>query len=243
MMLADADLATVAELIGGKRASLLLALLGGTAVTAGQLAQHAAISPSLASAHLSKLLDGGLITVTQHGRERRYRLAGPHVAAAIEAMLTIAPTTRATGLTQVNRGEALRHARTCYDHLAGELGVALTERLEDRGIIEPADRGFALTERGSLQLTQLGLDLTVIDRSRRAQTRPCLDWTERRPHLAGALGAAFAEHLFERGWLERRPDTRAIGVTEAGRRGLLTTFGLREPPSCDGGNRASYTVV
>jgi DNA-binding transcriptional ArsR family regulator len=225
-MLADADLSSVADLMTAHRATILLALLGGRPLTAGELATRAGISPSLASSHLSKLLDGGLIAVDQRGRRRHYRLAGPRVAEVIEAMLTIAPDRAAAGLRESTRGAALRGARTCYDHLAGELGVALTDSLERQRLIETGDGSYALTTVGERRLESLGIDVGPLRDQRRAFTRPCLDWTERRPHLAGAVGAAIAEHALAQRWVAHVPGTRALRVTDEGRRGFLEQFAL-----------------
>ena len=230
-MLADADLATVADLMTTHRAPLLLALLGGRAMTAGELAARTDISPSLASSHLSKLLDGELVSVEQHGRQRHYQLANPHVAEVIEAMLTIAPARIAQSLRQSNRGEAIRHARTCYDHLAGTLGVGLTEALQHQRVIKAADSAYQLTESGQQRLESLGLDIAALRQRPRAFARPCQDWTERRPHLAGALGAGIAERLLELNWLQPIPGTRALRVTDSGERGLRDELGLNLAPS------------
>jgi DNA-binding transcriptional ArsR family regulator len=225
-MLADADLSTVADLMTAHRATILLALLGGPPLTAGELATRAGISPSLASSHLSKLLDGGLVAVDQKGRQRHYRLAGPRVAEVIEAMLTIAPDRAAAGLRESTHGAALRGARTCYDHLAGELGVALTDSLRRQRLIETEDGSFALTTGGERRLESLGIEVEPLRLQRRAFTRPCLDWTERRPHLAGAVGAAIAKHARAQRWVALVPGTRALRVTDDGRRGFLEQFAL-----------------
>ena len=202
------------------RASMLLALLGGDELPAGELAARAGASSSLASAHLAKLTAGGLVVAERRGRNRYFRLADRGVADAIEAMLTIAPERRARSLRESNRGEAIRHARTCYDHLAGELGVALTDSLVHRGLIGAHSDGYPLTPTGDRRLRALGIDVDGLRGQRRALTRACLDWTERRPHLAGSLGAALATRLLELEWVRRRPDTRAVTVTDAGRRQL-----------------------
>ncbi|HTU98117.1 MAG TPA: helix-turn-helix domain-containing protein [Solirubrobacteraceae bacterium] len=225
-MLADADLSTVAELMTAHRATMLLALLGGHPLTAGQLADRAGISPSLASSHLSKLLDGGLVAVEQSGRQRHYRLADPRVAEVIEAMLTIAPARAAAGLRESRRGSALRGARTCYDHLAGELGVALTDSLQRQRLIGSADAAFGLTSAGQRRLESLGIEVDELRLQRRAFTRACLDWTERRPHLAGAVGAAIAQHAMDQQWVAHVPGTRGLRVTPEGRRGFLEQFSL-----------------
>ena len=225
-MLADADLSTVAELMTTHRSTMLLALLGGRPLTAGELAERAGISPSLASSHLSKLLDGGLVAVEQNGRRRHYRLASPRVAEVIEAMLTIAPDRAAAGLRESRRGAALRGARTCYDHLAGLLGVGLTDSLQRQRLIAPADGSFGLTSAGERRLDSLGIAVDALRQQRRAFTRPCLDWTERRPHLAGSVGAAIAEHAMAQGWVARVPGTRALRVTDEGRRGFVEQFAL-----------------
>ena len=225
-MLADADLSAVAELMVAKRATLLLALMGGRPLTAGELAERANISPSLASAHLSRLLDGGLITVAQTGRRRYYGLAGPEVAEVIEAALTIAPARPVSGLRESRQGEAIRFVRTCYDHLAGAVGVALTDSLQRQRLLESTGSGFTLTSRGERRLEALGIDVDSLRHRRRAFARPCLDWTERRPHLAGALGSGIAGRLLELGWMRRIPGGRALRVTAEGEVALRAELGL-----------------
>ena len=199
---------------------MLLALLGGEELPARELAARAGASSSLASSHLAKLIGGGLLCAERRGRNRYYRLADRHIAEAIEAILAIAPQRRARGLRESSQGEAIRHARTCYDHLAGEFGVALTDSLEQQRLIGAPDDGFPLTPAGRQRLSALGLDIEALQNGRRALTRPCLDWTERRAHLAGSLGAALAARLLELDWIRRRSDTRAVSVTDAGRRRL-----------------------
>jgi DNA-binding transcriptional ArsR family regulator len=224
---ADADLAAVAGLIGEPaRAGILLSLLEGRPLRAGELATRSRLSPSLASMHLRKLLDGGLVDVAREGRERRYRIASPSVARAVESLLRIAPGRPARSLRESQRGEALRAGRTCYDHLAGRLGVALTEAMGERHLLHPLDGSYQLTGAGRSCLENLGVDVAGAEAGRRAFARQCLDWTERRPHLAGALGAAITGRLFDLRWLERRPGTRAVRLTPAGDRGLREEFGL-----------------
>lgn len=228
-VLADADLAGIAELMTTHRATLLLALLGGRALSASELAARAQISPSLASSHLAKLLDGGLVAVEQHGRQRHYRLADPQVAEVIEAMLTLAPQRRASSLRESTRGKQISHARTCYDHLAGTLGVALTDALCHQQVIRAADGRYELTGLGEERLLEFGVDVAQLRRHRRALARPCLDWTERRPHLAGALGAAIAQRMLDLQWVKRLPHTRALRVTETGREQLRDQFAIYLP--------------
>jgi DNA-binding transcriptional ArsR family regulator len=225
-MLADADLSSVAELMSAHRASMLLALSGGRALTAGDLAARAGISASLASNHLHRLLEGGLVSVEQQGRRRLYTLASPHVAEVIEAMLTLAPERRATNLRDARQGDAIRRARTCYDHLAGALGVALTDALEHQGVIRAADDHYVLTDRGEHRLQSFGIDVEDLRGQRRAFARSCLDWTERRPHLAGALGAGIADRLLELGWVTHVPRGRALRVTDPGHKGLRAEFAI-----------------
>lgn len=234
-VLADADLSAVAELMVAKRATLLLALMGGRPLTAGQLADRANISPSLASAHLRRLLDGGLITVQQTGRRRHYRLAGPQVAEVIEAALTIAPARPVSNLRESRQGEAIQFVRTCYDHLAGAVGVALTDSLQHQGLLQSAGGGYALTSRGERRLRTLGIDVDALRRRQRAFARPCLDWTERRPHLAGALGCGITGRLLELDWLRRIPGGRALRVTDAGAVALRDELGLNLAQLARGG--------
>jgi DNA-binding transcriptional ArsR family regulator len=227
MTAADADLARVGALIGDRRrATMLLALLGGEELTASELAARAGASSSLASAHLSKLLGGRLLDVERHGRTRRYRIATPEVAEALEALSALAPPRPAQSLREVRAGEALRHGRTCYDHLAGELGVGLTDAMVRQGTLTPADGSFTLTDPGERRLRELGVDLTAARAARRSFARQCIDWTERQPHLAGALGAALAERLFALGWIERRPGVRALVLTPLGSGELRARFAL-----------------
>ena len=222
----QADLAAVAALIADpSRAAMLDALNGGEALTAGALARRAGVAPSTATEHLARLEAGGLIVSERHGRARHVRLAGAHVARALEALGAIAPPKRVTGLRAWHHGEALRAARSCYDHLAGEAGVALADALVERGLLDPGEGGFVITAPGESELAAFGLDVGAILGARRATARACLDWSERRPHVGGALGAALLAELLGRRWLRRRPEGRALAVTAAGRAGFEATFG------------------
>lgn len=224
----EANVALPAALIGDPtRAAMLLALLDGRALPATQLAWSAGVSPQAASNHLSKLADGGLVTVARQGRHRYYRLAGPEVAQALEALSRLTPTPKPLDPPLSPTARRLREARTCYDHLAGRLGVALADAFERNGLIEgDGPERYRLTPAGEAKLAGLGVDLAEVKAGRRGLARPCIDWTERRRHLAGPLAARLLVRLFELGWIERGRETRAALLTPAGRAGLREVFGL-----------------
>jgi DNA-binding transcriptional ArsR family regulator len=216
----DTDLAAIGALIGDpSRARMLDALMGGRALAAGELAALAGIGASTASEHLARLRDGGLVEVVAQGRHRYYRIAGPDVGAALEALSHVAPRRPVRTLRQAGHAKALGFARTCYDHLAGVCGVALHDALLERDWLTPA---YDVTPTGAEGLAGWGVDVDAARARRRSFARPCLDWTERRPHLAGALAASITDGLVERGWLVRRSrDSRSLRLTDAGRAGLL----------------------
>ncbi|MCK8787442.1 ArsR family transcriptional regulator [Roseomonas sp. NAR14] len=237
-MLSTAAFAGTAALAGDPaRASMLLALMDGRALTATELAGIAGIAPQTASGHLLRLAEGGLLAVERQGRHRYHRLASPAVAAMLEGIMAAsagldgqAPG-RAVAARIGPRDRALRRARTCYDHLAGRLAVAMTDRMVARGQVELSADGGALTGAGDAFLRGLGVDLDSATRrggarSGRVFCRPCLDWSERRPHLAGAVGAALCRACFAHGWLRRLDGTRAVAVTPAGRLALGNAFDL-----------------
>ncbi|HEX3316587.1 MAG TPA: helix-turn-helix transcriptional regulator [Solirubrobacteraceae bacterium] len=227
-MSGDADLARVGSLVADpKRAKMLLALLGGEATSASALADAAGASRSLASAHLRKLVDGGLVSVEPQGRRRLYRIAGQPVADALEGLIRLSPPTAVRSLRDANRKENLRRARLCYDHLAGVLGVAVTEALVGRGALAPRDGGFAVTRDGGAVMAEIDVDVEALERGRRPLTRACMDWTERRPHLGGALGAAMTSSFLGRRWIEHGSAGRIVRVTPAGRRGLRAWAGVQ----------------
>ena len=228
-MSGEANVAAVAALVAEPaRAAILDALMGGTYLPAGALARRAGIAPSTASEHLARLLEGRLITCETHGRERRYRLATRAVAEALEALARIAPPEQIHSLRASDRTAALRRARTCYDHLAGAVGVALTEALVAGKLLLAGDGAYTLTARGESRLGLVGVDVEGARAGRRPFTRACLDWSERRPHLAGALGAALADAFFAQSWLLRRPGDRALTLTPTGEAGLRE-LGVRLP--------------
>lgn len=214
----EAEIATPAALIGdATRATFLTALADGSSLPASDLAARAGVSAPTASVQLAKLADGGLVEVERNGRHSYYRLANQEIAKAIEALAAIAPQRPASSPKRARVGSDLRAARTCYDHLAGKLGVALLEALQRSDLLTDE---LEVTPRGADRFAKLGIEIDELVRGRRPLTRPCLDWTERRHHLAGALGAALATTFLERGWIERLPRSRAVRVTDSGRRAL-----------------------
>jgi DNA-binding transcriptional ArsR family regulator len=225
----DVDIARIATVIGDRtRAAMLSALHEGAPLPGGELARRAGVTAPTASEHLARLVDARLVSVERRGRHRFYTLAGEEVARAWEALSLIAPQQEVTSLRAASVGAALVEARTCYDHLAGRLGVAVTDRLLATGTLEERDGGFLLGDTGEL-LPALGIDVADL-RGRRPLVLRCLDWSERRPHVAGALGAAIASKCLEQRWIDRLPGTRAVRITEAGREAFAATLGLRLAP-------------
>jgi DNA-binding transcriptional ArsR family regulator len=223
-------IAEVAAAVGEPaRAAMLAALMDGRALTATELADIASITPQTAGGHLARLSTVGLITVEKQGRHRYHRLASPEVAQMIESVMQIAGSvTLIRPPRRVGpRDAALREARTCYDHLAGVLGVSIADALRGSGAVEIADNAAALTETGRAQMQDLGI-LAPGTRSARPICRPCLDWSERRPHLAGVLGAAICAHALDQGWVRRRTGTRALEITPMGRIGFRQAFGVED---------------
>lgn len=201
--------------------------MDGRPRTATELAYHAGVSPQTTSSHLAKLVQAKLLAVEAEGRFRQYRLAGPNVGHAIEALLALAEDGERyrDGLTKGI--EPIRIARTCYDHLAGRLGVALTQRMVERKFLKPVGRDFCLTPPGEKFLRKFGVDIEKAKRQRRAFARQCRDWTERQPHLAGALGAALAARWLELRWVNRVPEERYLVVTDRGRTALKKLFSIK----------------
>lgn len=200
------------------RAGILLALMDGSARPAGELGELAGVAPATASAHLRKLVDGGLLDVHAQGRHRYYRLAGEEVAHLVET-LALAGTRAPAATSATHADPQLRRARTCYQHLAGQLGVALFERLRQREALQIDADALRLSPRGASWLQEIGL-LQPADAIARLPGRGCIDWTERRFHLAGPLGTQLTRRLIDIDWLRRRPDSRALAPGHAGRDGL-----------------------
>jgi DNA-binding transcriptional ArsR family regulator len=211
-------LAEIAHLMGDPaRANMLHALMDGRALTAKELAWIAGVAPQTASGHLAKLMQGGLLAVAAQGRHRYYRLAGPEVAQALEGLMVLASMEGSGRRLPSRVGAELSFARTCYDHFAGKLGIGIHDALMAGGHLAASEGGYALTASGKAIFAALGVDPDQSGRSRRAALRPCLDWSERRPHLAGHLAAVLACRCFEMGWTRRRKDSRAVALTEEGR--------------------------
>ncbi len=223
-------LSEIAALMGDPaRAAMLSLLMDGRAHTASDLALSAGVTAQTASGHLARMAEAGLLAVRAQGRNRFYRLASPDVAHAIESLMALAGTRAppASKAAAWRRDPDLRFCRTCYDHLAGQVGIAVTDSLTQHGHLEPKGaRDWKLTASGELFCARVGVDL---GRARRAGTRhfarQCLDWSERRPHISGALGAAIADTFFKKGWAEKLRRGRTVRLTDSGRRALVGTFG------------------
>ncbi|MEU9862387.1 winged helix-turn-helix domain-containing protein [Streptomyces sp. NPDC047971] len=225
--MAAKDLAALAALLADEtRAAFLLALLDGRAWTAGELARHARVAPSTASEHLGKLVAGGVLAEERQGRHRYVRLADAGIAHLVEdlaARSEPARTPPSGSLRAASTGRAMARGRTCYDHLAGRLGITITEAMTGRGLLRQ-DTGFALTDAGVEWFGELGIALA--SGGRRPVARACLDWTERKPHLAGVAGAALCRHALDAGWCVRIGSERAVKVTSRGEQALRLALGI-----------------
>jgi DNA-binding transcriptional ArsR family regulator len=228
-MVTISSMAEVASLVGEPaRAAMLQAMMDGRALTAGELAGTANITPQTASAHLNQLCASGLVSVVQQGRYRYHRLATPQVAQMLESLMLVAAGTLTprTGPRDVS----LRTARTCYDHIAGQLGVGIADAMRQQGWVEIDDDAGMLTASGGEFLARLGIVLDRPAEKRRTRALPlcrlCLDWSERRPHLSGRVGAELCRHSLAAGWIRRRPASRALDVTPEGRRVFRDIFQL-----------------
>ena len=253
----DTDIAAVVALLADRgRCRILLALGDGRALPASVLAAEAGVSASTASAHLAKLVDAGLLKVEQYGRRRYHRLSGPEVAKLLEVLARVAPAEPVRSLRQGTRAQAVRTARVCYDHLAGRLGTQLMSALLEDGLLAGGDGAFhpersgedglagfgremeyRLTERGRRKLVDLGVELPA--GGGRPLIRYCVDWSEQRHHLAGALGAALLTRLEALDWIRRAANSRAVHVTGRGQAGFAAAFGMQvlecSPPDRSGG--------
>lgn len=209
------DFASVAALVGEPaRAAMLAVLMDGRAHTATELAMQAGVTPSTASSHLARLTAGGLLAIARQGRHRYFRIPTPEVGAAIEGLMSIAP--RRERARRTPRDERLRRARVCYDHLAGEAGVRLLERMRERDLVAGRDDALRLTEGGEAWCGRVGIDVNALRARRRGLCRGCLDWSERRTHLAGALGAALLDRLLALRYARREPGSRVVILSPRG---------------------------
>lgn len=219
----------IAALIGDHaRAEVLTALMSGQALTATELADLASVTRQTMSSHLAKLVEAGLITTNSEGRHRYFRIASIEVAHLLENLMGVAFKAGALRLRSSPREPALRKARVCYDHLAGELGVLVYDSLLLKKALEVGSDGLNLTETGRRLFHDIGVDVAKVECARRVLCRSCLDWSERRDHLAGALGAALLQHFLECGWASRVPGTRVIAFSAPGEKALRSLFGMHD---------------
>ena len=227
-MITDASITNVAALLADPtRVAMLLALADGRIRPAGELARCAGVSASTASEHLARLLAGGLVVAERHGRHRYYRVRGGDVVETLEALGAMARPSVAATEREAGADRAIHHARACYDHLAGALGVQVTQALVERGVLVATGPGYDVPpEREALLSEQLGVNVERARASRRHFAKACLDWTERTHHVAGALGAELLERFLALGWLERHDRSRALRVTSPGRRGFRKVLGV-----------------
>ncbi|ASK60776.1 transcriptional regulator [Virgibacillus phasianinus] len=226
-MNANPNVAEIAAILGEpSRALILTSLMDGRFHTASELAYMAGIKQQTASFHLAKLTDAHLITKEKHGRHRYYQLVDGDVAQVVESFLSIARPPEIRSLKQSAQMKSLKSGRTCYDHLAGELGVKLTQHMLQEGIIEKTEKEFMVTAKGELFFEEFGLDIATLRQKRRSFSRTCLDWSERQHHLAGALGQAITAKFFDLNWIERHSSSRAVKLTKEGETGLKNVFHL-----------------
>jgi DNA-binding transcriptional ArsR family regulator len=246
-MVTTASFAGTAALIGDPaRAAMLHAVMDGRALTAGELARAAGVTAQTASSHLAQLTQAGLLRVEKQGRHRYHRLATAEVARLIEGLMQVTAQWEATRLPVPGpRDATMRLARTCYDHIAGRLGVALAATMTARGFVELSEDAGLVTAEGQRFLGGIGLNLpapaTPVGTRGRPICRPCLDWSERRPHLAGKLGALLCQHSLASGWVRRRPGLRTLEITPGGQHAFREVFGAELYPeaqaSSGGSNR------
>ncbi|PKR54635.1 ArsR/SmtB family transcription factor [Thalassospira marina] len=220
------DIARVAALIGDPaRANMLTALMSGRALTATELALEAGVTAQTASSHLAKLHEGGILAARKQGRHRYFTIGNPDIVDLLETLMGIAQRTGHNRVRTGPRDPALRKARICYDHLAGEMGVTLFEKLQQHQLVEFDDVGdIRLTGQGATFIEGFGLDLAEMRQLRRPLCRECLDWSMRRSHLAGALGAGLLQRMLDLGWARRLNDSRVIDFTPAGEKAFYDLF-------------------
>jgi DNA-binding transcriptional ArsR family regulator len=228
------DIAHIANLVGDPaRANMLTALVGGTALTASELAQEAGVMLPTASSHLAKLTAGGLLKLTVQGRHRYFALAGPHIAAMLESIMGVAATVGPQRVRPGPRDKPMREARVCYDHLAGDLAVAMLDGLLTKGVLVRADDEIRLSYQAQPFFAALGIDVAALSRGRRPICRACLDWSVRRTHLAGGLGAAILDTMFAEKWARRESGGRIVSFSPKGRQAFASTFLAEQIPPHD----------
>jgi len=224
----DINIAPIASLLADPtRASILQELSDGRALPAGELARRARVASSTASAHLFKLIEAGLLAVEKQGRHRYYRIADPAIVQAIEALAALAPARPIRSLRESQIAEAVRHARMCYNHLAGNLGVKLSQALVDKHVLDAGDDGYSITPNGLQWLRNFGISEAALKKRDSLVVPHHIDWSERRPHIAGELGAALARRLFDLEWITRTPSSRAVRLTATGQQALQDEFAIR----------------
>lgn len=221
------NLAQVAAIVSdASRSSILTLLLDGKFHTAKELAYAAKIKPQTASFHLAKMVDLDILMMEKHGRHRYFRIFNHEVSQVLESLLFITPPVKIKSFKQDSEEKAVRYARTCYDHLAGKLGVQLANALVHSGILCEDGNEYGLTPLGEQFFIHFQIDLTSVKKKRRSFSHKCLDWSERTHHLAGALGTALLDRFLELDWIQQSPNTRAVSLTEKGRKGLKETFSI-----------------
>ena len=225
------DLAHIANLVGDPaRANMLTALVGGTALTASELAQEAGVMLPTASSHLSKLTAGGLLKLTVQGRHRYFALAGPHIAAMLESIMGVAATVGPQRVRPGPRDRPMRESRVCYDHLAGDLAVAMFDGLLAKGVLVRTDDAVRLGDLAQPFFASLGIDTLALSKQRRPVCRACLDWSVRRSHLSGALGAAILDRVFAERWARRESGGRVVTFSPKGRQAFASLFLAEQVP-------------
>lgn len=226
-MSTQSNVAMIASLVSEpSRAAILTALLDGRFHTASELAHMAGIKPQTTSFHLAKMTEAQVVTVEKQGRHRYYGIQDPEVAQVMESLLSIAPPVPIKSFKQASENEAIRLARTCYDHVAGHLGVQIMSFFMQKGILSEDQDGLHITQQGEIFFADFQINLKNTRQKRRSFSHKCLDWSERRHHLAGALGSALLDRLFELHWVEHLPTTRAIRITAEGKRGFKEVFSI-----------------
>lgn len=217
----------IATLIGDPtRATIMWTLLEGKAFTATELAITVTTSPQNISMHLTKLVQANLLVVESQGRHKYYRFARKEIAYAIEAMISLVPPSISIQSTKTEKISGIKHCRTCYDHLAGKVGVALTDSLLQQQLLVDTSGGFEISSEGEKWFTEFGIPLTALKQQKRSFLRPCLDWSERRPHIAGSLATALLDKMLLEDWLRKTKDSRALIVTAKGKKEFQSRLGI-----------------